>query len=114
MGGLFNKMPITSLVATFATLSIIAVPYFAGYYSKEGILLASYAKAQVGGVYFDKIIFWIIMGAALLTPVYMGRLFFNVFMGKISCTHNLLLCRLSAVAFLTKHLAVLCYGATAF
>ncbi len=81
MGGLFNKMPITSLVATFATLSIIAVPYFAGYYSKEGILLASYAKAQVGGVYFDKIIFWIIMGAALLTPVYMGRLFFNVFMG---------------------------------
>ena len=37
--------------------------------------------SQAGDV-LDKAAFWLIMGAAALTPVYMGRLFFNVFFGK--------------------------------
>ncbi len=81
LGGLFKKMPITSAAALVATLSIIAIPYFSGYYSKEAILAASYGRS-VDGAIFDKIIFWLVMGAAVLTPVYMGRLFFNVFCGK--------------------------------
>ena len=80
MGGIFKRMPITSLVALIATLSIIAIPFFSGYYSKEAILTSAYAKAQVGSL-FDNIVFWLVMGGAVLTPIYMGRLFFNVFLG---------------------------------
>lgn len=81
MGGLFKKMPATSIVALIATLSIIAIPYFSGYYSKEAILTAAYGRS-VEGVLFDKIVFWLVAGAAVLTPIYIGRLFFNVFCGK--------------------------------
>ena len=81
MGGLFRRMPVTSAVALAAVLSIIAIPYFSGYYSKEAILTAAFGRAQAGDV-LDKAAFWLIMGAAALTPVYMGRLFFNVFFGK--------------------------------
>lgn len=81
MGGLFKRMPVTSAVALAAVLSIIAIPYFSGYYSKEAILTAAFGRAQAGDV-LDKAAFWLIMGAAALTPVYMGRLFFNVFFGK--------------------------------
>lgn len=49
MGGLFKKMPITGVTALFATLSIMAVPYFSGYYSKEGIMLSAYGRALSGG-----------------------------------------------------------------
>ena len=81
MGGLFKKMPITSVVALVATLSIIATPMFAGYYSKEAIVVAAYAKSVCGGG-FEAVIFALLLGAAFLTPIYMGRLFFNVFFGK--------------------------------
>lgn len=81
MGGLFKRMPITSLVALFATLSIIAFPAFSGYYSKEAILCAAFGRAG-SGLILDQISFWLIMGGAALTPIYMGRLFFNVFFGK--------------------------------
>ncbi len=82
MGGLFRRMPLTSFVGLLASLSIIAIPYFSGYYSKEAILAASFGKAHITGAVFDQIVFWLVMGAALLTPIYMGRLFFNVFLGK--------------------------------
>lgn len=81
MGGLFKKMPVTSAVALVATLSIVAIPYFSGYYSKEAILSAAFGRS-LGGALFDKAVFWLVMGAAVLTPIYMGRLFFNVFLGK--------------------------------
>ena len=81
MGGMFKRMPITSAVALVATLSIIAIPYFSGYYSKESILIAAFGKSA-GGAFIDTAVFWLVMGAAFLTPVYMGRLFFNVFLGK--------------------------------
>ena len=82
MGGLFRRMPVTSIVALVATFSIIALPYFSGYYSKEGILMASYGRFSQTGLFFDQFVFWLVMAAAFLTPVYMARLFFNVFMGS--------------------------------
>jgi len=80
MGGIFKRMPITSIVALVATLSIIAIPYFSGYYSKEGILMAAFGKST-SGLMIDNAVFWLVIGAAFLTPIYMGRLFFNVFLG---------------------------------
>ena len=81
MGGLFRRMPLTSAVALVATLSIMAIPYFSGYYSKDAILACAFGRS-INGALLDKIAFWLIMGAAILTPVYMCRLFFNVFLGK--------------------------------
>lgn len=85
MGGLWKKMPITAFVALIASLSTLSAPFFAGYYSKEMILNVSYLKmtdALASGGIFDILIFAMIFGAAILTPLYMGRLFFAVFMGK--------------------------------
>lgn len=85
MGGLWKKMPITAFVALIASLSTLSAPFFAGYYSKEMILNVSYLKlidsVAEGGI-FNIVIFAMIFGAAILTPLYMGRLFFAVFMGK--------------------------------
>lgn len=83
MGGLFKKMPITALVAILLTCSIISVPFFAGYYSKEMILNISFVNAfGEGATSFNKIVFTMILIAALLTPIYMGRLLWAVFFGK--------------------------------
>ncbi len=81
MGGLFKKMPITSFVALTATLSIIAIPFFAGYYSKEAILISTFAKMHDGST-LNCLVFALTLTAAIMTPIYMGRLFFNVFFGK--------------------------------
>lgn len=80
MGGIFSRMPITSIVALLATFSIIAIPYFSGYYSKEAIVVAAYTRSA-GGAFIYQAAFWIIFAAAALTPIYMFRLFFNVFCG---------------------------------
>lgn len=99
MGGLARKMPITALAAFLATCSIISVPFFAGYYSKEMILNISllslvneYVNASVSDVSglcrlgalgaFKIATFAFVLIAALLTPLYMARLFFAVFLGK--------------------------------
>ncbi len=82
MGGLYKKMPVTTLVALIAGLSLIATPFFAGYYSKDAILALAYANASegTGVLVWLCLIFTLI--AAFMTPLYTGRLFFNVFLGK--------------------------------
>lgn len=81
MGGLFKKMPVTALVGLVATLSIMAIPFFAGYYSKDSILAAAFAKASSGGTLYCAA-FWMTMFAAFLTPIYMVRFYMNVFLGS--------------------------------
>ena len=99
MGGLAKKMPLTTIAAFLATCSIISVPFFAGYYSKEMILNISllslvneYVNASVSDIsglcrlgalgVFKIATFAFVLIAALLTPLYMARLFFAVFLGK--------------------------------
>lgn len=82
MGGLFKKMPITGIAFLVATLSISAVPFTAGYYSKDTIIASSwglYAQG-LGDQYLWAFI--LTMVGALLTALYMGRMFFVVFLGK--------------------------------
>ena len=79
MGGLLRKMPLTALAAVLATASIMALPFFSGYYSKEAILATAFARAGESAV--NGAGFALLVGAAALTPLYMGRLFFNVFLG---------------------------------
>ena len=38
MGGLYNKIPLTYLAMVIGSLSLIGVPFFSGYFSKDLIL----------------------------------------------------------------------------
>ena len=72
MGGLLKKMPITAITFLIGTLALTAVPFTAGFYSKEEILYA--AKGTP--------LFYLAAFVALLTTFYMFRLFIVAFLGK--------------------------------
>ena len=71
MGGLRKYMPVTHITFLVACLAISGVPPFAGFFSKEEILLAAY-RHNTG-------IYWIALVTSGLTAFYMFRLYFNIF-----------------------------------
>ncbi len=79
MGGLRKKMPITFVTFLVATLALSGVPFFAGFYSKDGILGSTLAFGMTSGHYLP---FILGITAAALTPFYMFRLVFLAFFGK--------------------------------
>lgn len=74
MGGLRRHQPITHLLFLIACLAIAGIPPFAGFFSKDEILAATFSSHPV---YFG-----IAMIVAGLTAFYMFRLYFIVFWGK--------------------------------
>ena len=75
MGGLLQKMPITSITFAAGTAALIAVPYVtSGFWSKEEILAAAYNA--------DKFLFAVAVAVAFLTAFYMTRAFTVTFLGK--------------------------------
>ena len=80
MGGLRKYMPITHITFLIACLAIAGVPPFAGFFSKEEILLAAYQHNQI--------IYWIALITSGLTAFYMFRLYFNIFWNKDANAHR--------------------------
>ncbi|HKV23774.1 MAG TPA: NADH-quinone oxidoreductase subunit L [Candidatus Acidoferrum sp.] len=76
MGGLSRKIKYTYATMLCATLAISGAPLFAGFFSKDQILLASYLVP--GG----KPLYAVGLFTALLTAFYMFRLLFLTFHGK--------------------------------
>lgn len=80
MGGLKEKLPFTHLAFFVGVLSIIGTPLFSGFSSKEEVIGSAFERASHG----DPIL-WLVWGlavvTALLTAVYMFRVFFLVFYG---------------------------------
>lgn len=74
MGGLRKLMPVTHITFLIACLAIAGVPPFAGFFSKEEILLAAYEH--------NPAIYWIALFTSGLTAFYMFRLYFNIFWNK--------------------------------
>lgn len=74
MGGLRKLMPITHIAFLAGCLAIAGVPPFAGFFSKEEILLAAYHS--------NKLIFGVALFTAALTSFYMFRLYFSIFWSK--------------------------------
>lgn len=74
MGGLRKKLPITHLTFLIACLAISGIPPFAGFFSKEEILLAAY--------HGNTTIYWIALITSGLTAFYMFRLYFGIFWNK--------------------------------
>ncbi len=74
MGALRKLMPITAITFMVGWLAIAGVPPFAGFWSKDDILLAAYHKSPA---------LWAIgVVTAVLTGFYMSRQVFLVFYGK--------------------------------
>jgi NADH-quinone oxidoreductase subunit L len=69
-------MPVTHGCFLIACLAIAGIPPFAGFFSKEEILLAAFRS--------DKLIFFSGLLTSGLTAFYMFRLYFSIFWGKES------------------------------
>jgi len=80
MGGLRRFMPVTGWTFWIGTLAIAGLPPLAGFFSKDEILAALYARGSAGeGVYY---LYWgVLLGVAFLTAFYMGRLTWLTFEG---------------------------------
>ena len=74
MGALRKVMPITAATFIVGWLAIAGIPPFAGFWSKDEILIASWEKSPA---------LWVVMSiAAFLTAYYMSRLVFLTFFGE--------------------------------
>jgi len=74
MGGLRKHLPITHLTFLVACLAIAGIPPFAGFFSKDEILVAAF--------HHNKLLFAMEYLVAGLTAFYMFRLYYSVFWGK--------------------------------
>jgi NADH-quinone oxidoreductase subunit L len=90
MGNLRKWMPITAGTFVIGWLAIAGVPPFAGFWSKDDILLGAWAD--------NKALWAIGLVTALLTAYYMSRQVFLVFFGKERFLHDV-----QTVAATTEH-----------
>ncbi len=74
MGGLRKFMPITNITFLIAALAIAGIPPFAGFWSKDEILVAAFEHNQF--------LYYIGVFVAGLTAFYMFRIYFGIFWGK--------------------------------
>ena len=78
MGGLKSKLPVTHITFLIGCIAIAGVPPFSGFFSKDEILAAAFAKSPI---------YWAlgVVGAAM-TAFYMFRLYATTFLGKFRGT----------------------------
>jgi NADH-quinone oxidoreductase subunit L len=74
MGGLRKYLPVAHISFLIACLAIAGIPPFAGFFSKEEILLAAYNN--------NSTIYYIALFTSGLTAFYMFRLYFSIFWNK--------------------------------
>lgn len=74
MGGLRKFMPLTHLTFLVACLAIAGIPPFAGFFSKEEILMTSWEN--------NRLIYYIALITSGITAFYMFRLYFCIFWNK--------------------------------
>lgn len=80
MGGLRKLMPITHLSFLIACLAIAGIPPFAGFFSKEEILLAAFNA--------NKLVYGVALFTSGLTAFYMFRLYYSIFWSKEAHVHD--------------------------
>src|SRR5881227_3956066 len=79
MGGLRHHLPWTATLMWVATLAIAGIPPFSGFFSKDEILGAAFARGAAQPAWYA---FWAMgLAAALLTAFYMTRLMLYTFHG---------------------------------
>ena len=84
MGGLWKRMPITWITSLLGSLALIGTPFFAGFYSKDSILIAvEYSHLPAAG--FAQ---FAVMAGVFITAFYSFRMYFLVFHGKENFHHK--------------------------
>jgi len=86
MGGIRYLVPYTYILMWIGSLSLAGIWPFAGYYSKDTILEASYAAGTGVGMYA----YWLGVFGAFITAFYSWRLLFMTFHGKSRADHEVL------------------------
>ena len=92
MGGLRRQMPVTFVLMWIATLAIAGIPVFSGFFSKDEILTAVFARTAhstlaeaswlgVPGSIVLYVVYALGLAAALMTAVYMTRMMLYTFHG---------------------------------
>jgi NADH-quinone oxidoreductase subunit L len=107
MGGLANVIPYTYILMWIGSLALAGIWPFAGYYSKDTILEASYAAGTGVGLYA----YWLGVFAAFITAFYSWRLLFMTFHGKSRADHEVLHHAHESPAVMLWPLVVLAIGA---
>jgi NADH-quinone oxidoreductase subunit L len=74
MGGLRKTMPVTFWLYIIGTLALVGIFPFAGFWSKDEILLSASL--------YSRSVYWLLIAAAFLTAFYMGRQIWMVFFGE--------------------------------
>ena len=80
MGGLRKFMPLTHLTFLIACLAIAGIPPFAGFFSKEEILMTAWES--------NRLIYYLALITSGVTAFYMFRLYFCIFWNKNTDHHN--------------------------
>src|SRR5688500_14034807 len=78
MGGLWNKIPFTTIMMIVGTIALTGVPLTAGYFSKDAIIESAYVAHNPFALYA----FMLTVIAAGLTSFYSWRLIFKTFHGE--------------------------------
>jgi len=78
MGGLRKQLPKTFITYTIFAATLCGLPFFTGFLSKEGILVSLWNQKSLVGL----ITFALAIITAFITPLYIGRQWFMVFMGE--------------------------------
>jgi NADH-quinone oxidoreductase subunit L len=99
MGGLKKNLKLVYITMFIATLAISGIPPFAGFFSKDAILVTAFASEHY-------IIWGVGTLTAMLTAFYMFRLLFSVFHAKEKEIHKIQLLPDS----MTKPLIILAFG----
>ena len=76
MGGLWRRMPVTSVVFSIGLFALAGIPPLSGFFSKDEILVAILDNGNL-------LFFSLTVVAALLSSLYMARLFFLVVLGPL-------------------------------
>lgn len=74
-GGLINIIPFTYVSILIGSLSLLAIPYLTGFYSKDLILEVAYGQYKLNGV----VAYWLGTITALITSFYSFRLIYLTF-----------------------------------
>jgi len=77
MGGLRKKLPVTFWTMTVAVFTIAGFPPLAAFFSKDAILYAAFVSGTGG-----KVLWFVGLLTALLTALYMFRLWYMTFFGE--------------------------------
>jgi NADH-quinone oxidoreductase subunit L len=76
MGGLWRRMPVTSITFGIGALALGGIPPLSGFFSKDEVL-----AAVLDGT--NPVFFILALGAALMSALYMARILFLVFFGRL-------------------------------